>query len=73
MGELICSHCGKEVAHYEAANAEAKGDTCPENTDVIRVDGYKGTRELQHNWVNPDSWDNTDLSGINSVPPRRNY
>jgi len=67
MADLICKHCGKEVAHYEAANAQAKGDTCPENTDVEYVDGYKATRELDHDWINPDSWDNTPLTDYREI------
>jgi len=79
MGELICSHCGKEVGYAEAANAKVKGDTCPENTETETfhiTEGYgdnaetvkrESTRELQHNWINPDSWDNTPLTDYREV------
>jgi len=67
MSDLICQHCGKGVAYYEAANAEANNDTCPENTEVEWVDGYKATRELQHDWFDPDSWDNTALTDYRQV------
>jgi len=65
MTDLMCEHCGAEKGYADANIADIRGETCPENTEKMtsHVDGHKrtATLEKEHEWIEPDKWDNLDM------------
>ena len=51
MSDLKCRHCGIEKSYADANITDIRGDKCSKNTETKSVNGWKYTKELEHEWI----------------------